>query len=113
MIIFDATTPEGRRVINKKTVEKTAPCKVRQMTAKERKKYGLPPLEKPKVHPEADHAFAARIREERERRGMGRIPFAELVGVSDKTIKNIEECRHKTHYSTKLHICKMLGWECE
>ncbi len=85
------------------------------MTAKERKKYGLPPLSKPKdyISPKADPVFAAKVREERQRRGMSVNKFAEYLGIDNKTLTNIEKCRNKTSKSTREHICSVLGWGCE
>lgn len=115
LIIFDSITPEGRRLINKKTEPSPSPCEVRQMTDEEREKYGLPPLPKPEegINPKADPVFAAKVREERERLGMSLNKFSEYLGIDHKTLTNIEKCRNKTSKSTREHICSVLGWECE
>lgn len=89
------------------------------MTDEEREKYGLPPLPKPKpkpkpedyINPKADPDFAAKLREEWERRGMSINKFALYLGIEHKTLANIEKCRRKPKKPTRDHICDVLGWE--
>lgn len=131
VLIKDAYNPSGRLVPYRTQENLVGKCKTRKMTAAERKKYGEPVFvdkEEPQEEKPAqqrkrkqskdrslpkDYEFGAKLRAERKRLGMGSPTFSKMIGIPKSTLESVESAKFGVRYSTKLKICKALGWDIE
>ncbi len=60
------------------------------------------------VHPEELASLAAAIRDRRLKNGLNQTEFAEQVGVSNKTMDNIEAARNWPSVPVYIAICRVL-----
>ena len=94
---------------NYDTDRHSGPCITREMTAAERKQYGLPPKKSGNV---IDPAFAERLKTARRERHISQQRLGESVGVTVNVIKNAEYGKWLTP-ENKVRICEYFGWEDE
>lgn len=115
--------PEGKYIPpDRRIFAMVSPCTTRPMTEEEWEYYGEPnPVERHAdpyareellyVVTQEDKDFAAKVKEERTRRGLTQVEFGALCGVSGTTIGKIEGFYHRPAPSTKRKLCKYFGWE--